>query len=267
MPLATLLTGPLIVLAGATAAEVFDHEHALWTEVLQQRVREDRFDYAGLQREREVFDRYLAQLHAVTPAELEGWTREQRYAFWINTYNAHTVDLVTRNWPVKSIKDIGGFFSPVWDKEFIPMRAHHPQGKKEKLSLDDVEHLILRPSFHDARVHAAVNCASIGCPPLRPEAFVAARLDAQLDEQVRSWLADPARNRYEREQSTIRVSEISKWFDEDFERDAGSVEAWIQRYAPADEAAWRKSAKKRRGKDAAYDWKINAARQSPERKP
>jgi hypothetical protein len=260
----TLITATLACLPLAAG---FDHEHALWTEVLEERVQGDRFDYAGLKGERKVLDRYLAQLHAVTPAELDGWTREQQYAFWINTYNAHAVDLVARNWPVKSIKDIGGFFSPVWDKEFIPMRALHPQGKRENLSLDDIEHLILRPRFRDARVHAAVNCASIGCPPLRAEAYVAARLDAQLDEQVRGWLADPARNRYDRSESTIRVSEIFKWFDEDFERDAGSVEAWIQRYAPPEEAAWMRSAKKLRRKYVDYDWKVNALRQSPARKP
>ena len=96
---------------------------------------------------------------------------------------------------------------------------------------------------------------------------MADRLDEQLDEQVRSWLADPARNRYEREKTTIRVSEVFKWFDEDFERDEGSVEAWIQRYAPPEQAAWMESAKKLKRKYVDYDWNVNAAPQLSERKP
>lgn len=265
LSLAVLLPAPAIeaphALAGGaqgTAAESgFDHGHALWTEVLGEHVRGDRFDYAALQRDRAGLDAYLESIHAVTPAELRTWTVDQRHAFWINVYNAHVVDLVTRNYPLDGIKDLGGLFSPVWKKRFIPMSAHHPGGKDQQLSLDDVEHGILRPRFKDARVHAAVNCASIGCPPLRNEAFVAERLDEQLDAQVRAWLADPARNRFDGVEQTIRVSEIFKWFEEDFERDAGTVENWIKRYAPEPEAEWMRGAKKIKRKYVDYDWSLN----------
>ena len=173
------------------------------------------------------------------------------------------MSLVASKYPLKSIRDIGNFFSPVWKKEFIPLKAFHPKGDDDKLSLDDVEHGILRPTFKDARVHAAVNCASIGCPPLRNEAFVADRLDAQLDEQARNWLADSARNRYDRSKSTIYVSEIFDWFGKDFVRDGGSIEAWIAKYAPEPEAAWIKSAKKVRRKYIDYSWKLNDTATAP----
>jgi hypothetical protein len=244
--------------AQPAARDDFDHTHAVWTEVLREHVRGDRFDYLALARERDSLDAYLGELRRVTPAQLAGWTREQRYAFWINTYNANVVDLVTRNWPLKSIKDLGGLFSPVWKKRYIELPALDPKRENRLLSLDDIEHQILRPRFQDARVHATVNCASIGCPPLRAEAFVAERLEEQLDDQVRKWLADPARNRYERDRSTVRVSKIFDWFEEDFERDAGSVNAWILRYAPADQVAWTKGAKKLKRKYLGYDWKVNA---------
>jgi hypothetical protein len=237
----------------------FDHSHARWTAVLERHVSGDRFDYLALARERTALDGYLAELHRVTPSQLAGWTREERFAFWINTYNAHVVDLVCRNWPLESIKDLGGLFSPVWKKRYIDMPALDPGGQGRALSLDDVEHQILRPRFRDARVHAAVNCASIGCPPLRAEAFVAERLSEQLDDQTRKWLADSRRNRYERSRSTVHVSKIFDWFEEDFERDAGGVEAWIRRYAPAAEAEWMKAAKKLKRKYVDYDWAVNVA--------
>jgi hypothetical protein len=257
-----MLTLALFLALAAPQADDFDHTHARWTTVLERHVKDDRFDYLGLARERAELDLYLAELRRVTPQQLAGWTREQRYAFWINTYNAHVVDLVARNWPLEGIKDLGSLFDPVWKKRYIDMPALDPEGKGRKLSLDDVEHQILRPRFRDARVHAAVNCASIGCPPLRAEAFTAEELERQLDEQVRKWLADPARNRYEHAKSTIRVSKIFKWFERDFERDAGSVEAWILRYAPEDEAHWMKAAKKLKRTHLDYDWKVNAALRS-----
>jgi hypothetical protein len=194
------------------APATFDQTHALWTAVLKKHVVGERLDYAALAKDRATLDQYLAALHAVKPDALAGWTREQQFAFWINTYNAHVVDLVTRNYPVASIKDIGSLFSSVWKKSFIEMPALHPSGKPAKLSLDDIEQTILRPKFKDARVHAAVNCASASCPALRNEAFTAEHLNEQLDEQVKRWLADTTRNRFDKSKSRIDVSQIFDWF-------------------------------------------------------
>jgi len=270
MRLVTLLSIPLLLwlcnflssaLPAASSAQEpagpFDHEHALWTEVLGERVRGDRFDYRGLVEDRGKLDRYLQVLHAVTPAELEAWKREQQMAFWINVYNAHVVHLVASNYPLESIKDLGGLFSPVWKKEFIPMGAFDPDGKGEKLSLDEVEHGILRKRYPDARVHAAVNCASVSCPPLRAEAFVGERLGEQLDQMVRAWLADPSRNRFEPEKGRARVSAVFKWFREDFERDGESLRQWMAKYAPPEAADWLRTAKKVDIDHLDYDWSLN----------
>lgn len=245
--------------AGPAAPAAFDHSHAAWNRILSRHVVDDRFDYGRLAKDRAGLDAYLDELHAVTPAQLAGWSREQRFAFWINVYNAHVVKLVVDAWPVKSIRDLGGrLFNKVWDKEFIPMEALHPDGKHEKLSLDDVEHGILRPRFEDARVHVAVNCASIGCPPLRAEAYVAARLEEQLDEQARRFVADGRRNTFEVAErgGRMKVSQIFDWFAGDFERDAGSVRAWIARYAPPEVAAWIAESEPEIG-FRSYSWDLN----------
>ncbi len=234
----------------------FDHTHAVWTEILKQHVVADRIDYAAIKKDRGALDAYLAQLHAVTPGELASWTREQQFAFWINTYNAHVVDLVLTEYPIESIKDIGGLFGSVWKKSFIAMPALHPSGKPGTLSLDELEHQILRPRFKDARVHAAINCASLSCPPLRNEAFVAEHLGEQLDDQVRKWLGDPTRNRFDEAKSRAEVSEIFDWFKDDFVRDGGSVVAWIAKYSPASQATWLSKGKVKLS-SLDYSWKLN----------
>lgn len=245
----------------ATAAAPFDHQHAAWTKVLAAHVRGDLFDYAALAKDRAGLDGYLAGLEAVTPEELSGWTREERYAFWINAYNAYTIRRVIDDYPLESIRDLDKAFglSSVFDSEFIPMEALHPKGENEELSLNDIEHEILRAKFQDARVHAAINCASASCPPLRAEAFVAERLDDQLDEQMKAFVRDPQRNRLKRDEGVIRISEIFKWFDEDFERDAGSVKKFIARYAPAEEKDFVLEAKV---KYLDYSWALNDVERS-----
>ena len=239
------------------AAAKFDHEHTQWTAILKKHVDGDRFDYAAIQKDPSALDAYIATLNAVTSQQLQSWTEDQRMAFWINVYNANTVKLVSGKYPLKSIRDLGTVLNKVWNKRFIDMPALNPSGKNKKLSLDDVEHKILRPRFEDARVHAAVNCASESCPPLRAEAFVAKRLDAQLDEQVRLWLADETRNQFDLAGGKMRVSEIFKWFKEDFVRDGQSVAGWIAEYAPDKVAEALKSGTKLKLGYLDYSWKLN----------
>lgn len=236
----------------------FDHEHLVWTSILQRHVHGDGFDYAALKKNPGQLENYLESLHAVTPDRLAGWTKDQRFAFWINAYNAHTIKLIVDNYPLKSIKKLSGAFglNSVFDKEFIEMRALHPGGKDDALSLNDIEHEILRKRFEDARVHAAVNCASYSCPPLRNEAFTAEKLGEQLDDQMRKFLADPKRNRLDEKKGVFRASKIFEWFSGDFERDAGSVKEYLAKYAPA------KDAERIRGmriKYLDYDWSLNEA--------
>ncbi len=167
-------------------------------------------------------------------------TREEKLAFYINAYNILALKMVTDHWPVNSIKDIGSLFSPVWDKEAGQLAG-------EKVSLADVEHKILR-KMGEPRIHMAIVCASVSCPDLRPEPYTAARLDRQLTEQSRNFLANPGKG-LRIEQNSIRVSKIFDWFDEDFEV-YGGVPAFIKKYR-SDLPDLKIKA------NLPYDWEVN----------
>ncbi len=234
----------------------FDHSHAALSAVLERHVEGDRVDYAALAKAPAALDAYLTSLGQVTPEELAGWERDQAYAFWINVYNATTLQVVRDAYPLASIRDIKRDEKEVWDLALVPLPAFAQDGKR--LTLNQVEHEILRPRYEDPRVHAAVNCASEGCPPLLAQAFRAEDLDAQLDAQVRVWLADTTRNQFQRGAKTARVSKIFEWFAADFES-AGGPKRWIARYAPEGVAAWIT------GDDVKlefleYSWKLNQVR-------
>lgn len=219
--------------------------HERWDVLLQKNVREDgRVDYRGFQRDSQELNRYLKTLET-TPPDPKTWSADEQMAYWINAYNAYTIQLVIRHYPVESIKDIKRgvtFVNTVWDIKFIRIGG-------KSYDLNNIEHGILRKDFKDARIHAALNCASVSCPPLRREAYSAAKLDKQLDAAMRSFVNDPVRNRVTA--GKAEVSEIFKWFDGDFARDAGSVKAFINRYAktPVGEKIPLNY--------LPYDWKLN----------
>jgi hypothetical protein len=125
-----------------------------------------------------------------------------------------------------------------------------------KVTLDHVEHDLLRPKFNDPRVHFAVNCASIGCPDLLNEAFQASKLDAQLDKQARAFLADSTRNRLDAKNKTLYLSSIFDWFKEDFVKKSGSVEKFVAPYFnDADRAVIQRGGLKIKNTD--YNWNLN----------
>jgi len=255
--------GALDVASPASATTgPFDHTHAAWTALLQRHVRANGVDYVGLSKERPAFDAYLGTLQGVGKAELASWSKKQRLAFWINVYNAYTLRLIVQNYPVGSIKDLGTKpFGSVFDRNIVPLKALNPTGANRNLSLNDVEHKILRARFADARVHAAVNCASASCPALLNEAFVADRLEAQLDRVIRRFVNDTSRNRLDRRTNTLQLSKIFDWFGKDFTRESGSVQRFVARYAdPATaggDTSWIAGA---RVSFLSYSWRLNAAR-------
>jgi len=199
--------------------------HEIWDGLVKKYVGPDGFvNYKGFIRDSAELNRYLHLLETSHPSD-KGWTRQEQMAYWINAYNAYTVQLIVRNYPTPSIKDIKrglAFVNSVWDIKFIKIQGY-------TYDLNNIEHNILRPVFKDARVHAAVNCASYSCPRLRNEAFTAERLESQLDDAMRSFVNDPLRNQITAEKA--QISEIFKWFKGDFERDAGSVREFLNRYS------------------------------------
>ena len=219
--------------------------HNIWNGLLQKHVRADGMvDYKGFQKDSATLHQYLRLLETAHPNDKD-WSRNEQMAYWINAYNAYTIDLIIGNYPVASIKDIKkgvAFVNSVWDIKFIKIQGY-------TYDLNNIEHNILRPVFKDARIHAAVNCASFSCPKLLPEAYTADKLEGQLDKSMRSFINDPLRNRITANKAEI--SEIFKWFKGDFERDAGSLREYLNRYAED------KLTKDTDISHIDYDWKLN----------
>lgn len=220
-------------------------DHAVWDTLLHRHVSSEGWvNYKGMITDSTALHQYLGQLSAANPNSTD-WTREQKMAFWINAYNAFTVKLIVDHYPVKSIKDIKRgipFVNTVWDIKFINIGG-------KTYDLNNIEHSILRPDYKDARVHAAINCASYSCPALRAEAYTAEKLDAQLTDAMRTFVNDPLRNRVTASQADI--SEIFKWFRGDFTRGAGSIRGFLNQYA--------RTGLKSNGKInyIDYDWRLN----------
>jgi hypothetical protein len=272
----TLLIASAAGLAGlsvpALAQAGFDHSHADWTALLKKHVvlerggRASSVRYAAFVADRAALKAYLASLSAVPRASFDGWSKLQRMAFLVNAYNAFTVELILTRYPkLESIKDLGALFSTPWKPQWIALLGG-------MVSLDDIEHGMLRAKtgaqrYDEPRVHFAVNCASIGCPALREEAFVAERMEAQLEEQTRRFLSDRTRNRYNTERGRLEVSKIFDWFGEDFR--AGhlgirSLNDFLARYAEqlADAPAERERIRSQKPDISFldYDWKLNDAK-------
>ncbi len=220
----------LIVLLGCSNVAVTQGggapvSHEIWDSLLKQYVTKDGFvDYKGIQSDQEKFDSYLRLLEA-NPPNTATWTEEEQIAYWINAYNAYTVDLILQYYPVQSIKDIGStiqipFVNTPWDIKFIKIGG-------EEYDLNNLEHGILREDFEEPRIHFAVNCASYSCPELRAEAYTGEKLDQQLDEQARIFINDSRKNRITPEKAEL--SKIFSWYSGDFNDDM-SVEEYINQY-------------------------------------
>ena len=262
--------GSLLVLLGtahaARAGQGFDRENAAWTALLASHVRwnaagtASTVDYAGVARDRAALDAYRAALAAVTRNELDAWPEADRLAFLVNAYNAHTIALVLTRYPdLASIKDLGGWITSPWKQRFFELLG-------EPRSLDDVEHRMIRGGVgaREPRVHFALNCASVGCPALRPEAYRGDALEAQLADQTRRFLSDRTRNRFDAAAGRLEVSKIFDWYGDDFVRAAGSVGRFLAPHAAllSDDAGARVNI------EAAavpivfldYDWALNDAK-------
>jgi hypothetical protein len=229
----TMFMRLLISLLLLLSSPLLAFDHSGWDTLLKKHVSWQRngvasaVNYEGIAAERAALKKYLNSLSAVSADAFSQFSNDQQLAFLINAYNAYTIELILRE-PVRpdSIRDIGTFFSGPWDQRFFTLLG-------QKRTLDEVEHTLIRgnPNLKDPRIHFAVNCASIGCPALRPEAFVGDQLEQQLADSTQRFLRDRERNRYNSETDTLEVSKIFDWYQEDFAESAGSLSLYLQRYA------------------------------------
>lgn len=221
-------------------------DHHLYAQLLQRHVHEGVVDYGGLKRQEALLDQYLDDLAGIDP---DGLADKERFAFYVNAYNAWTLKLILDHYPgIKSIKDAGSLWQSPWKKKIARIDGG-------LLTLDEIEHDILRPQFRDPRVHFAVNCASKGCPPLFGVPFNGRDLDLQLDRVTRSFINDPSR--YRMDGDVLYVSQIFKWFSEDFDDDPIG---FFRKYADGNlQTELQARSENLRVKFLDYDWSLNGA--------
>ena len=240
----------LLVLLGLTNELYSQNQaplHAIFHQLLKKNVSASgKVNYRGFIRDSVEFNRYLRLLRQTPPNE-KTWTREEQMAYWINAYNAFTIQLIMQYYPVKSIKDIGStlqipFVNTPWDIVFITIG-------QQKFDLNNIEHDILRKKFDEPRIHMALVCASKSCPVLLNEAYDPARLNTQLTTQTKAFLNDPSRNKISPDKP--QVSKIFSWYSGDFEKQGGSVKKFINHYSAV------KINEKARLDYLDYDWSLN----------
>jgi hypothetical protein len=219
-------------------------DNSIYGELLNKYVKNGVVDYQGFKNDEGKLDEYLRVLEDTNVSELP---RNEKFAFYVNAYNAWTIKLILSAYPgIKSIKDLGNILRSPWEKEIVRLHGRI-------LTLDDIENEILRAQFKDPRVHFALNCASKSCPPLLSEPYRGSTLNRQLDDAAQAFINDPRSNYLKGDK--LYVSRIFKWFSEDFNKD---VVGFFLKYAEGD---FKKEleAKKDELKIVylSYDWSLN----------
>ena len=241
----------------ATSRETIDH--ADWDRLLMTYLQPDgegvqRFAYGEVTpADKAALETYVQDLAGLP---ISSHNRSEQFAYWVNLYNALTVQVILDHYPVESIRDIdispGLFADGPWDKELVTIEG-------EAVSLNDIEHRILRPIWRDPRIHYAVNCASIGCPDLRDMAFTGGELEQQLDDAARAYINHP-RGAWIVD-GELLLSSIYIWFSEDFGGDEQQIVAHLKRYAAGELANALENVSEIADHD--YDWTLNDAVSRP----
>jgi hypothetical protein len=220
-----------------------EFSHQTFDEVLQAHVKDGVVDYPGIAKDAR-FAAYLDQLDRVDPNSLPG--RRHKLAFWINAYNAFAI---------KGILDGYSPLTKIGQWRYFVGKEHRVGG--ESINLYDLERKLLIPDFREPRIHFAIVCASQSCPRLRPRAFTAERLNAQLEENARAFINDPTRNRFDREARTASLSKIFEWFEMDFRTHGGSLLGYLRRYLDDPELVADLATQPYRVEFLDYDWHLN----------
>ena len=210
----------LILTLNIAFAQSSSFDHSVFDRLLKKHVDESGLvDYQKFNKDQPLLRQYLNSLSRNEPDSIL-WTESEQIAYWINLYNAFTTELILDHYPLESIRDIGTkipivFGKSAWDIDFINIG-------KTTYTLDQIEHQILRKQFNDPRIHFALVCAAASCPDLRREAYVAEKLDSQLNSQAVIFLSNPLKNDIGTEKSTI--SEIFKWYENEFTKDGTLID-------------------------------------------
>ncbi len=245
----------IFYVAMTTSLYAFDQSHQLFSDVLSTYVKDGKANYKGLKANPAKLNQYIEQLSSVSASDLGDWSKNEKLAFWINAYNAFTLNVIIDHYPVKSIKKIKG--GKVWDK--VKFNA----GGKEQ-TLNDIEHKRLRAELKEPLIHFAINCASIGCPVLSNEAYKAANLYEHLEESAKGLLKNREQFRIDYQSKKIYFSKIFKWFGEDFDKfnevtnykKENGIMSFAVKYLPKAKGNFIKN-NKLDVKFLSYDWDLN----------
>ncbi|PIP89318.1 MAG: hypothetical protein COW01_08360 [Bdellovibrionales bacterium CG12_big_fil_rev_8_21_14_0_65_38_15] len=214
--MSSILSILLLLLSFRTFA--FDHDHTALSKILSEALKiegaQTLVNYKQLKKSPRQLDAYLETLSNLKKSEYDRFSKDQKLALMINAYNAFTLKLMRDAWPVKSIRDLGSLFTNPWKKEFFKLLG-------QERHLDWIEHEVIRKEFNEPRIHFAVNCASIGCPALRQEAFIASKLDSQLEEQAKMFLNDKSKNTIKNGKAYL--SKIFEWYGDDFIKEEKNI--------------------------------------------
>ncbi len=220
----------------------FDQNHTALTNVLQTFVNaEGKVDYEGLKANRAPLDEYLKTTSVVSLFEFSAWDVNTQIAFLINVYNAETLQLIIDHYPVASIKKIGALFKTAWEINSVQLFG-------VETNLDHLEHGILRENYSEERIHFALVCASLGCSPLRTEAYIGSQLNRQLNDQALRFMSQADKNRIEGK--NLYLSPIFDWFEEDFTRDGKTISEYVSPYMLGD-------TKGKKIKFTNFNWDLN----------
>lgn len=225
----TFLFLVFVFLANFTSFQTMAGDHGSFNAILNEYVEGGYFDYEAFMEDRSArdgLDQYLSEMSRVKTDKLN---RDEELAYWMNLYNASTIQLIEKNYPVESINDLGGWLTSPFEKEFI-------ETQRGTISLDAVEHEIIRPTFDEPRIHFALVCAAKSCPPLRNEAYVADQLDDQLEDQTKEFLSSEKNNFIlKNRRLNMKISSIFHWYGEDFGGEAG-IAQYVAEYLPEKKA-------------------------------
>lgn len=240
----------------------FDHEHSALTKLLKAHVKmstnntSSSVDYKNFNKTE--LNKYLKTVSAVTTIDFKKFTKKQQLAFYINTYNAYTIKLILNHYPVTSIKKTVSFFSNPWKKDFFKLFG-------KNMHLDKIEHSFVRGNKtlgKDARIHFAFNCASIGCPALLNEAWTATKMEQQLNAAAQNFLKDHSRNRINISKKRVELSNVFKWYNEDFTNKnykslKGFLSTYLDSIASTEKEKTLIKSKKYSIHYSGYDWALN----------
>jgi len=231
-----------------TFAGSFDHDYKDYDLLLKSNVKDGLANYKSIKEKPESLNSYLDTLEKVDEPSFNTWSEKQKLTYLINLYNAATIKLVVDNYPVKSIKDIDKEGQGPWKLEVVNLFG-------KKISLDHLEHEIIRQNYNEPRVHFALVCAAVGCPKLPSQLFIPSKLDEQLANRTRLFLLEKDKNFIDEREKTVYLSSIFDWFASDFNKTYGSVLGFVKEYLPAEEA--KKINSDYSLKFTEYDWNLN----------